>query len=188
VLGQEFPSVFAAARGGDEVAFARLWRDAHPPLVRYLRVMGVASPEDVGSEVWLAVVRRLGSFGGDEARFRGWLFTIARRRAIDSRRRVARSPMQAVPEPQVYERAGRDYTAERALDRLATERALALIASLPPDQAEVIVLRVVAGLGAKEVAEILGKSPGAVRVAAHRGLRRLAALLVDQGVAGGVTR
>jgi len=73
-------------------------------------------------------------------------------------------------------------------ERITTDRALALIASLPPEQAEIITLRVVAGLGAKEVAELLGKSPGAVRVAAHRGLRRLAALLVEQGVEGGVTQ
>ena len=88
----------------------------------------------------------------------------------------------------MYEQPGPDYTAEGAAERITTEQALALIASLPPEQAEVITLRVVGGLGAKEVAELLGKSPGAVRVAAHRGLRRLAALLAEQGVEGGGTQ
>jgi RNA polymerase sigma-70 factor (ECF subfamily) len=53
---------------------------------------------------------------------------------------------------------------------------LELIASLPGDQAEIIMLRVVAGLEAREVARIVGKSPGAVRVSAHRGLRKLAGM------------
>jgi RNA polymerase sigma-70 factor (ECF subfamily) len=59
---------------------------------------------------------------------------------------------------------------------------LSAVAALPEDQAEIIVLRVVAGLGAPEVAQIVGKTPGAVRVAAHRGLRRLAAVLDQRGV------
>ena len=59
---------------------------------------------------------------------------------------------------------------------------MALIASLPRDQAEIIMLRVVAGLDARDVARIMGKSSGAVRVAAHRGLRRLAGQVERAGV------
>lgn len=188
MLGPDFAGALAAARQGDESAFAKLWRDVHPALLRYLQVMGAEAADDVASEVWLDVARRLRTFGGDESAFRGWLFTIARRRVIDSWRRAARSPIRSVPEPHLFEQTGRDYTAEGAAERISTQRALALIATLPPEQAEVITLRVVAGLGAREVAELLGKSPGAVRIAAHRGLRRLAALLADRGVEGGVTR
>ena len=57
-----------------------------------------------------------------------------------------------------------------------------MIASLPAEQAEIIMLRVVAGLDAVDVARIVGKTPGAVRVAAHRGLRRLASLAERTGV------
>jgi RNA polymerase sigma-70 factor, ECF subfamily len=188
VLGADFESVLTAARHGDEHAFGLLWRDVQPGLLRYLQVIGAESVDDVASEVWLDVVRRLPTFGGDETAFRGWLFTMARRRVIDSWRRAARRPIHTVSNPHLYEQPGPDYTAEGAAERITTERALALIASLPPEQAEVITLRVVAGLGAKEVAELLGKSPGAVRIAAHRGLRRLAALMVEQGVERGVTQ
>ena len=72
--------------------------------------------------------------------------------------------------------------ADLALDNLATQRAIALVSALPPLQAEVIMLRVVAGLDTGAVAELLGRSPGAVRVAAHRGLRRLAGILANAGV------
>jgi len=72
--------------------------------------------------------------------------------------------------------------ADLALHNLATQRAIALVSALPPLQAEVIMLRVVAGLDTEAVAELLGRSPGAVRVAAHRGLRRLAGVLANAGV------
>ena len=73
-------------------------------------------------------------------------------------------------------------TADVVLDRLSTSAAVALVAELPRLQAEVILLRVLAGLDNEATAQLLGRSPGAVRVAAHRGLRRLAQLLADSGV------
>ncbi len=57
---------------------------------------------------------------------------------------------------------------------LTTEAALARIASLPPDQAEVVLLRVLGDLSVREVGEIMGKRPGSVRVLQHRALKRLA--------------
>ena len=58
-------------------------------------------------------------------------------------------------------------------------RSIALIASLPPDQAEAVMLRTVLGFDAPTAARILGKRPGAVRVATHRGLRTLERKLSD---------
>jgi RNA polymerase sigma-70 factor (ECF subfamily) len=73
-------------------------------------------------------------------------------------------------------------SADVALEHLSTRSAIALLAALPTAQAEVILLRVVAGLDTDAVARVVGRSPGAVRVAAHRGLRRLAEILTDAGV------
>jgi RNA polymerase sigma-70 factor, ECF subfamily len=67
-----------------------------------------------------------------------------------------------------------DDPAACALEAISTQAAITLIASLPVEQAEVILLRVVAGLEVARVAELVGKPPGTVRVLAHRGLRRLA--------------
>ena len=166
-----------AAAQGDEAAFARLWRDAHPPLLRYLRVLAGDAAEDVASEVWLEVARGLARFRGGEQEFRGWLLTLARRRVIDMRRYDARRPVRLTADAGELDRPGADDTAVAALDNLSAEAAVALIATLPREQAEVIVLRVVAGLDVGQVARIVGKRPGAVRVAAHRGLRSLAARL-----------
>jgi RNA polymerase sigma-70 factor, ECF subfamily len=186
VLGPQFRDVLRAAAGGDETAFARLWRENQPPLLRYLRVVTGDAAEDVASEVWLEVSRALPRFRGDEKDFRGWLFTTARRRVIDLRRYDTRHPMLLGDDPVGLEQQhAPDDTAAAALERMSTDAALEMIASLPREQAEIIVLRVIGGLSAPEVARIVGKRPGAVRVAAHRGLRMLASRLSavsDQGV------
>ena len=179
MLARDFAGVLSAAASGDELAFARLWRDVHPALLRYLRVLtkDETVAEDVAAEVWVDVTRRLGSFTGDESAFRGWLFTLARRRAIDAWRAAQRARVRLTGDDADLDRAGGLDTAGSALERMTTQQALALIATLPMDQAEAITLRVIAGLDVKDVARLLGKRPGAVRVAAHRGLRTLAARL-----------
>jgi len=174
MLGSCFASVLAAAVGGDEQAFARLWRDLHPAVLRYLQVVKPGSAEDVASETWLEVVRCLGRFTGDEGGFRSWVFTIARHRALDDRRRHARRPTVPLPIELAARWQGADDPADQVVEGLSTRAALAVIGQLPHDQAEVVLLRVVAGLDVEQVARVVGKRPGAVRVLAHRGLRRLA--------------
>jgi RNA polymerase sigma-70 factor, ECF subfamily len=182
VIGEEFGAVLAAAQGGSEAAFSRLWRDANPALLRYLRVVMPDAAEDLAAETWVQVVRALASFRGGEQDWRAWLFTTARRRAIDEGRRRSRRPavpLQTTPLSLLPVTAD---AADVALERLATHTAIGLLSTLPPLQAEVILLRVVAGLDTQVVARMLGRSPGAVRVAAHRGLRRLAHVLAETGV------
>ena len=182
VIGQGFAGVLAAAQEGGEVAFSRLWRDANPALLRYLRVLAPEAAEDIAADTWLHVVRGLAGFRGDEQGWRAWLFTTARRRAIDEARRRSRRPEKALEEMLPGWLPTAPDTADLALEQLGTRAALALVAQLPPHQAEVILLRVVAGLDNQTVARMVGRSPGAVRVAAHRGLRTMAAILADAGV------
>jgi RNA polymerase sigma-70 factor (ECF subfamily) len=165
-----------AAQGGDEQGFAIVWRTLQPAVLRYLRVVVGDAAEDVASETWLQAARDLHRFSGDGAAFRGWLFRIARHRGIDERRRIGRRPEEPVASggsPDSGLRA-RDAAAE-ALEGSDTRWALELISSLPSDQAEAVMLRVVAGLDVATTAKVLGKRSGAVRVATMRGLRRLAA-------------
>lgn len=161
------------ARTGDVDAFAALYRSLHPLLLRYLRVAAAGQQEDLAAQVWLEVTERLPRFRGDGEDFRGWLFTLARRRTIDAHRRRARTPAQ-VDAQALVAMAAPGGVAEDALEALDTRRALASIAQLPPEQAQVVALRVIGGLDVNQVAAALGKSPGAVRVLCHRGLRRLA--------------
>ncbi|WP_200834397.1 RNA polymerase sigma factor [Amycolatopsis alkalitolerans] len=166
-----------AAQGGDEDAFRRLYRAIQPGMVRYLRVLTGEDAEDVASEAWLQIAKGLSSFKGDFDGFRGWATTIARNRALDHLRRLRRRPLAAFTDEELMELPGRADTAGSAVDSLGTDAALALIAKLPRDQAEAVLLRVVVGLDAAGAAKVLGKRPGAVRTAAHRGLRKLAEYL-----------
>jgi RNA polymerase sigma-70 factor (ECF subfamily) len=182
VVGDDFAQVLAEAQGGSEDQFAVLWRDANPALLRYLRVLAPENAEDIAAETWVHVVRGLPRFIGDEAAWRAWLFTTARRRLIDQVRLRKRHPAEPLEEISPAEVPSTPDTAQIALDNLATQDALALLKHLPRLQADVIMLRVVAGLDTDAVATILGKSPGNIRVMAHRGLRKLESLLSAAGV------
>jgi RNA polymerase sigma-70 factor (ECF subfamily) len=178
-----FEEVLTSARRGDQRAFSALWRWANPSLLRWLRVVAPDGGEDLASEVWLSVVGSLDSFDGGEPDFRAWFFTIARRRAIDSGRRRRRRPrfveLEGVDAPTPTDMS--DMVAGEA----AVEAAIALLRQLRPDQAEVVALRVIAGLTVPETAAVVGRSDTAVRVLCHRGLRTMAACLTTDLVARG---
>jgi RNA polymerase sigma-70 factor, ECF subfamily len=173
-FGEQFGPVVAAARTGAEWALAALYREFHPGLLRYLRAQDPNDGEDLAAETWLDAAGALDRFQGDEWAFRRWLFTIARRRLIDHRRRKDRTLHSGSGLDALSARAGPEDTEGAVLAAYDTETALARIAALAPDQGEVILLRVLAGLDVAGVAEVLGKKPGAVRVLQHRALRRLA--------------
>jgi RNA polymerase sigma-70 factor, ECF subfamily len=174
--------VVGRAQRGDPDAFRLLYRDAQPRLLRYLHALVGQDAEDIAAETWLQATRDLPGFTGDDDGFRGWIATIARHRALDHLRRAARRP-PALPVP-ADDLAGwpaADDTAQHAVDAVATGHAIALIATLPADQAEAVLLRAVFGLDARTAGHVLGKRPGAVRTAAHRGLRTLARHLEQTG-------
>jgi RNA polymerase sigma-70 factor, ECF subfamily len=167
------------AQQGDEEGFVVLYRDLQPRLLRYATVLvGRDAAGDVTGEAWLQITRDLHTFTGDLDRFRGWAAKIVHHRAMDLCRANARRPTVALDTDE--DRGDRDEpasdrdTAVAALDELSTENALALIAGLPREQAQAVLLRAVVGLDAQSAGDVLGKRAGAVRVAAHRGLKRLA--------------
>jgi len=169
----ELAAALTAARRGDERGFAVLWRALHPAVLRYLRVVAGDAAEDAASETWLQVARDLDRFAGGPAAFRGWLFSIARHRGIDELRRAGRRREDPV---EIVDSAGtgRDAATE-VIEGAETAWALSRIAALPIDQAEAVMLRIVAGLDVAATARVLGKRRGAIRIATMRGLRRLAA-------------
>jgi RNA polymerase sigma-70 factor (ECF subfamily) len=163
------------ARAGDEAGFLLLWDALQPRLLRYLQVAGCDDVDDVAGETWLQVVRDLPKFKKDSAdEFRAWLFTIARHRVIDAARSRKRFLEKILTAWQAQPTASAGNPVEdEVLAQLSTQQAVAMVAALSKDQAEVVALRVIAGLDTEAVARLLHKSPGAVRVALHRGLRSL---------------
>jgi RNA polymerase sigma-70 factor (ECF subfamily) len=185
----ELADALRAAIHGDEIGFARLWRSFQPAVLRYLKVVVGEAADDVASETWLQVSRDLRRFDGEVTAFRVWLFRIARHRAIDERRRVARRPESPCdPEDGNPQNPVAPDVAVQVVERVGTAWALGLIATLPAHQAEAVMLRVVAGLDVAQTAQVLRKRPGAVRIATMRGLRRLAAHPQVQSGEGPATR
>ena len=171
--GPVFESVLAAAQDGADWALTVLYRDLHPALVRFLSAQEPVEGEDLASEVWLDVARGLSRFEGDESAFRCWLFTIARRRLIDMRRTRTRRRTGPVPLEHLIDRPDPSET----FAGVETGEVLACLAALPPAQAEIVLLRVVAGLDSYEVAAVTGRKPGTVRVMQKRALERLAEVI-----------
>jgi RNA polymerase sigma-70 factor (ECF subfamily) len=170
-MTDDFATLLDAARAGGEWAMTRLYRSVDPSLRRYLQAQLGPEAEDVASETWLSVARNLQTFDGDEDAFRAWVFTIGKRRVVDHHR--ARSRRPTAPDPDLVPSAE-----DEALS--GDEAAARIVALLPQEQAQIVLLRVVAGFSVEEVAEIVGRRPGTVRVMQHRALKRLAEKLGDE--------
>jgi RNA polymerase sigma-70 factor (ECF subfamily) len=179
----DLSAVVRAASGGDDDAFCALYAAVQPGLLRYLRALVGQDAEDVASEAWLQIARDIRSYRGEGGGFRAWAASVARNRALDQLRRQSRRPAQSSGLEALKDVADGQDTAGQAVEAVSTEAAIALIATLPRDQAEAVLLRVVVGLDAESAGRVLGKRAGAVRTAAYRGLRRLARQLEQQAAA-----
>jgi RNA polymerase sigma-70 factor (ECF subfamily) len=165
-----------ATRVGDGEALGVLWRAHQPLLLRYVRGRGLRDAEDVATQVWIDAARNLPRFSGDASDFRRWLFTIAHRRLVDERRRQARWLTPPPTASSGTSSPGADVGFEEA-DGLV--RALELVARLPEQMRDVVLLRVVADLSVAETASVMGLRDGHVRVLMHRGLAMLERMLND---------
>ena len=184
--GDEFGIALAAAQAGEEVGFAVLYREFAPGVVGFLRGRVPREAEDVASTVWLDVAQSIGRFVGDEKGFRAWLFTIVRRRMLNEFRRQSRDHSEP-HDPSIMPSPVSVGSPEgEVIAQLDAAEALALIGSvLPPLQADVVLMRVVAGLPVDEIAEVLDLAPGHIRVLSHRGLKTLAEHFSRQAVTHG---
>lgn len=168
---RSFPEVLEAARAGADWAWSRLYGDLAPGLLGFLRTRGAVEPDDLVGEVFLQVARHLPRFRGDESGFRSWVFGIAYHRLIDERRRRRSRPVDPAEVPDSL--TGADDPAVEALERIATDETISLLATLTASQRDVLLLRIVAGLTVEEVAAALGRRVGAVKALQRRGVREL---------------
>lgn len=162
-----------AVRGGSS-GLTALFRAFHPRLLRYLRARDRSVADDIAGETWVAVARRIHTFQGDAGAFSAWLFTIARQRLADHHRTTARRgtfPAAVVPEassaPSSEDVSVALSSAQDSVDFITRH--------LSADQAEVVLLRTLAGLSAAEIAVAMQRTEGWVRVTHHRALRHPAA-------------
>ena len=169
----DLEAALADSARGDQAALTLVYRELNPRLLRYLRHHAGPVAEDLASEVWLALAPQLDGFRGTFEQFRALMFTVARRRVVDEYRRKRRAPASAALDDALELADGSD-TEAVAVEQLTTQGAVeTLVRRLPADQAEIVLLRTLGDLDVAQVAQILGKSNGAVRIAQHRALRRL---------------
>ena len=170
--GETFPAVLLAAQAGASWALSDLWLQFAPPVTGFLRSKGSAEPEDLTSEVFLAVFDQIADFEGDESAFRSFVFTIAYRRLVDELRKRARRGTDEEWTAETDTRSSASAEQE-AMDRMGEERARALLEDLPIDQRNVLSLRIFGDLTIEQIAEAVGKRPGAVKALQRRGLEAL---------------
>lgn len=184
MIGEGFEELLGAAQSGEASALEALYRDLAPGVLGYLRAQGAAEPEDLASDVFVGVVRGLASFRGNEGDLRAWVFTIAHRRLVDERRRLGRRREAPVSPDHLPALAGRAVgdVEEEALAGLERDRVRRVLDGLSEDQRAVVLLRILGGLSVAEVARVLGKREGAVKMLQRRGLARLARTLSPQRV------
>jgi RNA polymerase sigma-70 factor (ECF subfamily) len=173
-MRESFGSVLMAAQAGGEWAFAELYDEYNPLLERYFAARASSAAQDLAAETWLGAARRLSKFRGDEVQFRSWLFTIAHRRMADFSRDRKHHGWQPAVQESLGNYLAPDDTEQSVLDWLSGRAAVRQIAAvLPRKEAEVVLLRVVGGLGVEQVAKIMGLRSGTVRVLQHRALKKL---------------
>lgn len=169
-----------AARRGEAWALTEIWQRFAPAVTGYLRGRGATEPEDLTSDVFLAVFQRLRAFRGDEADLRAFVFTVAHHRLVDDlRRRKRRGPTVEYDADADGRLTGS--AEDEALDALRTQQVHALLDELSADQRDVVLLRVLGDLSLEQTATALGKRVGAVKALQHRALASLRRIL-DQAV------
>jgi RNA polymerase sigma-70 factor (ECF subfamily) len=177
----EFDAVLAAAQRGAPWAFERIFTALSPVVVGYLRAQGAQEPDDLTSEVFVAVLRNVRRFSGDEAGFRSWVFTIAHRRLLDERRSLGRRP-ELTELTSVYDRPAPDDVAAAVEASLGEAWVRELCDRLSPDQRDVLLMRLLGRLTIDEVAAALGKTPVSVKALQRRGFRAIGRALALEEV------
>lgn len=178
---EDFSTRLDAAKSGRDWAWADLYRDLAGPVTGYLASRGATDAEDLASETFLQVARNIHSFDGDETSFRSWVFVIAHRRLLDSRRSKKRRPETTAWTEATPDSTGGDVE-EEALAGLISEEMQHAFEQLTDIQGDVLALRILGRLTLEETAQILGKRVGAIKAAQRRGLIALHEKLDLKGV------
>jgi RNA polymerase sigma factor (sigma-70 family) len=173
--------VVRAAQDGEAAAFRVIYEELAPVVLGYLTAKGVADPEAVTGDVFLAALPRLRELSGGAAGLRTFVLSVAHARMVDDARRRRRQPVWCQYDVASDLRSAASAEHE-AMESIGTARVVELLRDLPADQREVLVLRVVADLSVQEVATVIGRSPGAVKQLQHRAVRKLRQIVIEQGV------
>jgi len=178
-LDPDLVSIVDRAKAGDEAAFSMIYRQFADPLYRYLyaRCGDIELAEHLTGDLWVRVVEKLPMFrfptDGPDAAFAAWLYRIARNLLIDTYRRQSKAPLP-LHETISATDAPLD---ERVMVHETRQELNHAMDQLTPEQREVLLLRFGENYKHAQVADVMGRSEGAVRLLQHRALAALARIL-----------
>ena len=174
-------TVVRAACAGDGPALRAMYLALAPAVRGYLRARGAAAPDGLTGEVFLGVLPRLPGLTDGATGLRKLVFSVAHARLVDEFRQRARQPEIVEYDIALDTRVSESAEAA-ALSRVAEQEVRQVLGRLPDDQREVLVLRLVADLSIEAVAEIMQRSPGAVKQLQRRALLAVRRELAHMGV------
>ena len=163
---QDEESLVRRAQQHDQEAFAQLYEEYFDKIYRYvaLKIGDRMEAEDITQQVFLNAIKAISSFRWRGIPFSAWLFRIAHNQVVDYLRRKTKRPTMPLDESLVASDYDPQLIAGRKLD---IERLYSAAGKLTPAQQEVISLRFAGELPIAQVAQIMGKSEGAVKALQH---------------------
>jgi RNA polymerase sigma-70 factor (ECF subfamily) len=176
--------VINRVREGEHAAFEVVYRELAPLVIGYFRSRGMSDPDALTNEVFIAMLKQAGRLTGGPSGLRTLIFSIAHARVVDELRSRSRQPVRIDYQPELDRRVS-ESAEHAAVLTLSTERISQLLDRLPADQRNVIALRVIADLSIDQVAELMSRSPGAIKQLQRRGLLALRELLAQPDVTSG---
>ncbi|WP_327710085.1 sigma-70 family RNA polymerase sigma factor [Streptomyces sp. NBC_00464] len=178
------PALVSAARAGNATAFIDLYTEHRGPVYRYIlsRVRDSYLAEDLTSETFLRAYRRIDSFAWQGTDIGAWLVTIARNIVVDHVRLKARRPEVTTDDIDFLDQSesSAEVSALAAFDGAPVRQALD---TLLPDHRQVIVLQSWSGMSCREVAAVMHRSEGAVKMLRFRAMANLRRALQNYEVA-----
>jgi RNA polymerase sigma-70 factor (ECF subfamily) len=174
-------AVVAAAAAGDTDALGAIYAALAPAVLGYLRARSIDDAEGVTNDVFVKLLPQIPNVRGGADGVRKLTFTIARARMIDHLRALGRGAPTIAYEPDA-DRRSVPSAEDDAHAALSLARVRAVLDLLPDDQRDVLLLRVVADLSLEQVAQIIGRSTGAVKQLQRRGMVALRAALEERRV------
>mgnify|MGYP001767024246 CR=1 FL=1 len=165
------------SRGGDREAFGRLYDIYSKRIYSYIyyRTLRRETAEDLTAAVFLKALEGLGGYDPGPGGFASWIYGIARNAICDHYRRESRLESLDARGAGLWDLADGADIALDAENRDLWDRVAPILAGMPAEQREILVMRIWDGLPHAEIARILGKSEGACKMAYSRALASLRA-------------
>ncbi len=171
-------SLIERAKLGDSEAFTQIYEDSYSRIYSYIyyRVSNREIAEDLASEVFIRLVRKIDTYEDKGRPIIAWLYTVAGNLVRDHYRKDSRIQWMPIDDREIV--SDEDPTLQIDLD-LSSERLKEAIKHLTEDQAQVIILKFVDGWSNRKIADVMGKQEGSIKSLQHRALRSLRRILEE---------